>query len=415
MLLAAKLVLPLSVVAAWVLGWSLLVHAVATAAFLVLVHGVVVGRYRPAFADALTLALALRVLALPLAPTHSDDIHRYLHEGNLVLHGENPYLVAPKDVAPELRLPDWDRINHPEVPAAYPPLVQHALAVAVWIHPGSLSMKVLFGTLDLLTFVVLWCWLLRLGLEPARAIVHGYCPLMVLEFAGEGHNDSLVALLLVLALLAFTVARPLWASAWLALATAAKLLPAVFLPFVCRQRPWGLLAFGLVLGLLYLPFLAPGMFVGTMEYGSAWFGNSSVFALLHWASRHLLDWIYATFETRLFGLVYYPHNLAKVPIVVLGLCLLVHAWRRCWPLHRVAAAFSVFFVACTPTLHPWYLALFVPFLGIYLNWGWLLFTGTVFLAHERMGPWLTVLTYLPFYAGLVRCRAPNYFLRIFSR
>ena len=123
------------------------------------------GSYRPSFPEAFGIALALRVLVLPLEPALSDDIHRYLHEGNLVLNGENPYLIAPADVEPGLRMPGWDRINHPHVPAAYPPAVQYGLALAVWIHPAALTMKLLFGTLDLLTFVVLWSWLGRLGLD----------------------------------------------------------------------------------------------------------------------------------------------------------------------------------------------------------------------------------------------------------
>jgi len=403
MLLAAKLLLLLSVAAATVLGWSLPLHALATAAFVVLVHGVVLGAYRPGFQEAVAIAVVLRILALPLEPTLSDDYHRYLHEGNLVLCGQNPYLVAPKDVAPELRLADWGLINHPEVPAAYPPAVQYALALAVWVHPGPLPLKLLFGTLDLMTFLVLWHWLARLGLPSERAIVHGYCPLMVLEFAGEAHSDSLAALFLVLALSACTAARPFRASAWLGIATAGKLLPAAFLPFVCRSRPWAVVPFLVVVVLLYAWFVAPGMFAGTAEYGSEWTGNASVFAVLSWGSRHLLEWIHATFDTKLWGVVYFPHNLAKIPVVLVGLFILVLGWRRRWPLHQVAGTFTVFFVACSPTLHPWYLALLVPFLCIWPNWGWLVFTGSVFLAHEPLPLWLVILEYLPFYLGFFPC------------
>ncbi|MHC4813607.1 MAG: hypothetical protein ACYTGW_02975 [Planctomycetota bacterium] len=408
MLLAAKLVLLLSAVSGAVFGWSLVVHAVATAAFLVLVHGVVQGDHRPSFREALGIALALRVLVLPLEPALSDDIHRYVHEGNMVLQGENPYVVAPAQVAPELRLPGWDRINHPDLPAAYPPAVQYGLALAVWIHPAPLTMKLLFGALDLLTFVALWFWLPRLGLCRTRAVVYGYCPLVVLEFAGEGHSDSMAALFLVLALWAFTTSRPLWSSAGLAVATAAKLLPAVFLPFVCRRKPAALVPFVAVLGLLCAWFIAPGMFAGTAEYSSEWTGNASVFAVLHWGCRHLLDWIHITFDTKLWNLVYYPHNVAKAPIVLLGLVVLFHCWRHRWPLHQVVATFMVFFVACTPTLHPWYLVLLVPFLCIYPNWGWLVFTATVFLAHEQVPLWLRIVEYLPFYLGFlfVRSQAP---------
>ena len=116
--------------------------------------------------------------------------------------------------------------------------------------------------------------------------------------------------------------------------TAAVKMACIKLP-LAQLRP-----FVAVLGLLYGWFIAPGMFAGTAEYGSEWTGNASVFAVLNWGSGLLMDWIHVTFDTKLFGLVYFSHNLAKVPIALFGVYLLVRGWRRSWPLHQVAATFA---------------------------------------------------------------------------
>ena len=78
-------------------GASLALHLAATAGYLLLVAGAARGRWRPAFAHALVLAVALRALALPLAPQLSPDVHRNVFEGRVVLEGLDPYQVAPSD------------------------------------------------------------------------------------------------------------------------------------------------------------------------------------------------------------------------------------------------------------------------------------------------------------------------------
>ncbi len=68
------------------------------------------------------VAIALRVIALPLAP--SDDLWRCEWEGKIQRAGFNPYLIAPDD--PKLdalrrSFPESSKINHPNVRASYAP------------------------------------------------------------------------------------------------------------------------------------------------------------------------------------------------------------------------------------------------------------------------------------------------------
>lgn len=401
-------------------GMSLALHLAATAGWLWLVRGVVVGAYRPGFGEALGLAVLLRLLVLPLSPALSDDVYRYVYEGELVLAGGNPYTTPPEEAPVELRGEYWELINNPEIPAAYPPAVQYGLALGVLIHPSPFGMKVLFGALDLLVFVVLWRWLPLLGVGRERAVVYGFCPLMVLEFAGEGHNDSLAVLFMVLALWLFGSRRFGLAGGSLAVATAGKFLPGMLLPFLVRDSWSGsgvtgsgftgasraLGAFVVVLGLLYLGFLAPvgEMFEGAENYARRWRGNESLFALI----IEPLEWLEQ--EGSLAGRE--AQEVAKYPLVAMGLGLLAFAWWRRWALQKVGAAFFLFYVAWTPVLHPWYLGFLVPFLCVYVNWGWLAFAGSVFLAYHVLPRWLEegvweeqvwvkVVEYLPLYVGFL--------------
>lgn len=70
-----------------------------------------------------TMATLARIALIPAPP--SDDINRYLWEGKILNAGISPYAVAPN--AEELTklaatAPYHAQINHPHMPAAYPPL-----------------------------------------------------------------------------------------------------------------------------------------------------------------------------------------------------------------------------------------------------------------------------------------------------
>jgi hypothetical protein len=400
---------------------ALALHLGATAAYLWLARAVVRGALRPAFWPALGGALLLHALCLPLAPALSDDIHRYVWEGRLVLEGINPYLHAP--AAPDLahlRGADWASINNPEIPAAYPPAVQLALALGVLLSGGAFGIKLVFGALDVLVFVALWRGLPALGIARERAVVYGWCPLLALEFAGEGHSDSLAVLAMVMALGAQARGRLWLCGGALAVAVAGKLVPIVLLPFLARRAGGARVVVACALGLaaLYAPFWAPPAELarGTLEYAGRWRSNDSLFALVHAVGEGLaaLGWTEGFPSPWLKE----PQRLAKFVLAALALAVLARSWRARHAPEQAAAAFFLFFVAFAPALHPWYVALLVPFLCARPNAGLLAFTGTVYLAYHVLPAWLAerrweeqawikVIEYAPFGLGWLALRRPR--------
>src|SRR6185295_15533595 len=147
----------------------------------------------------------------------------------------------------------FERVNHPEVSAAYPPLVQAVNAAVVSLAGGPvpperarLALRVCFTACDLGVTLVLLALLRRRGSPMAQAAVWAWSPLVALEFAGSGHLDALGILFLVLALsfAAGELARdrvqeesrsPRWAIVWLVAGAATKLLPGALLPFALRR------------------------------------------------------------------------------------------------------------------------------------------------------------------------------------
>jgi len=122
----------------------------------------------------------------------SDDVYRYVWEGEVLARATSPYAYAPD--APELAqlradLPELaERVGHPGVSAAYPPLVQlqnylavratHALG-APWTTTIAI-LRALSATWDLLVLVPLLALLRASGRPPSACVAWAWCPLVVL-------------------------------------------------------------------------------------------------------------------------------------------------------------------------------------------------------------------------------------------
>lgn len=188
--------------------WALACHVAAGFAWIVAWRAA--ERTSPSPAFVLGGALLLRCLALSSHLDTSDDVHRYVWEGELVRRGISPYAAAPADPSLESMRAEFPglaaSVGHPEIPAIYPPLVQGVGAVtATWVDltGGSLErdgpriLRFLFAAADLAVLLPL-SYLLRARRRPVGALVAwAWCPLVAFEFAGASHFDSLGILLLV--------------------------------------------------------------------------------------------------------------------------------------------------------------------------------------------------------------------------
>jgi alpha-1,6-mannosyltransferase len=305
-----------------------------------------------------SVAILLRLIALPLAP--GDDLWRYEWEGKVQQAGFNPYVTAPDDSSLDsLRddFPQWEKINHREFRAIYPPGAELIFAGLSRVSDKPILYKLLFALVDLATVAVL----LRLIGGPDRyrdAAWYAWNPLVAYSFAGAAHFDSLMILpmtagILFLAKVAATSdTKQKWgfaiaASVAFGCAISIKLVPALFLlicVFALGYRAIALLFSVAIPALLSLIYGAPKIHIwdslGQFAYVSRlndlfwWVIEETI-----WPNPHQKN---------------YHYNVILVACVVFVSLLFIRNWKRgmLWAL-GVALILS-------PVLHPWYCTWILP-------------------------------------------------------
>jgi hypothetical protein len=329
----------------------------------------------------LFFSMVFRLIFLATPPELSDDVFRYIWEGRVQNHGHNPYALAPSAAELEpLRDAIYHDINHPDIPAIYPPFAQMVFRpLAAIPHPVGWA-KFLFGAVDWLNV-----WLLILILRERKmphqfALIYGWNPLPALEFAGSGHLLS-AAICLFLVAYYFTLRKREIAAlvcAGLAFSTHFLIVAPLLLAYNALQKRWLPVA-GLVVAASYLPYLGAGthLFDGLTHYGAAWRFNDSAFGLIarlvHDAERPWLD-----------AGVHLSYQWPKLIVVtVLGVMALRFIFKETDWL-RAGYLLTGTMLLLLPTVHPWYVTLILPFLCFYRNLGWLMFTALTTISYSAV-------------------------------
>jgi hypothetical protein len=341
-------------------------------------------------------AAMFRLTLFPLSPSLSDDLYRYQWDAKAQHTGYNPYLVHPDDPALAfLRDDAFPAVSGPGYSTLYGPVMQEAFWVSFVLLRSMIAMKLLFALLDLGVVLVLFRLLPTLAISPMRAVVYAWSPLIIIEFAASGHNDSLPVLAFASALLWYRKGQGRLSVAALSVSALSKIYACFLLPLFLLRTSWRLLWIPVVLAAVaFLPYGKgwTGLFAILSQYGKIWRNNESLYRLLHWITTNDAQ------AERLY--------LALVAAAVLY-CLVqkLSPERGSYLIVGVMLLFS-------PNVFPWYLSWIVPLLAIYPNPAWLLLTVTVFLSYHVLIPYRSLglwredgffifLEYAPFYGWLI--------------
>jgi hypothetical protein len=317
-------------------------------------------------------ALLLRAILIPRAPDLSDDVWRYLWDGEVAASGISPWAHAPAEpalapIAPELRA----RVAHPELPTVYPPVAQGAFLAASLFEPSLTAWKVLVTAAD--TSVVA---LLAASGSPAGAALYAFHPLPITEAAGAGHVDSLGVALMVAALLLAARGRPLSSGvAWAASVLTKYAAGVALLPLWRAGRGRFAVAGLATLAALWLAAASFGASpAGSLfEYATRWEFNAILFpaARAAMAAAQIPEGAKETFLILKESLghpawtsavfpYFYAGFFARVLLaLLLGAALVVVAVveKDLW---RAAMLSLAALLLASPTLHPWYLLWILP-------------------------------------------------------
>jgi alpha-1,6-mannosyltransferase len=334
----------------------------------------------PLFAFIISAAIIYRITLAPLMFPTTDDVFRYRWEGKLQAHGGNPYEARPAD-------PEWaflvdrtfPRVGLKEFKGGYGPaweMVSHGMyRIAAAVSDNEFSQALLFklpAVLADLGLIAALSALLRANGNPATGVlIYAWSPLPVWEFWANGHNDSLVALAVVLTLIFLARGQHWRASSALGLATALKFWPAILLPALIRRvHPRHLSIYAALLLLFAIPY-----WTGVTEnaqfmsgFVGGWRNNDSIFGLILWIADD-------------------PYRAKYFSFALIGAITLLIAFRNRDPVATsMWTIVSLLFISSN--CHPWYLTWFLPLLAVRPSAPLLLWTAIVPLAYSVWPGWI---------------------------
>ncbi len=349
-------------------------------------------------------ALLFRLVLFPLAPTLSDDIHRYRWEGRVQQAGYNPYSVRPDDpsLAP-LRDANWNAVPGRDIPTIYPPLSELLWRFGYRFLPGPVAFKLPFLLADLLLVGMLASWVRFSGGRNITLAIYAWNPLVVIEYAASAHHDALATAAVFAACLLIIRGRGTLSTLVLAAGTLVKLFPIVLFPLWLRRVGWPRSLWGWLNALAAVALAAvcagpfrsawPQLLDSLAYYQSRWqHNNASLFALLVWSTGS-------------------PQVAGGIGAgVVAGLSI----WAAARRMDSIRAACILFgaIVLLSPNAFSWYFTWLLPFIAFFPNPAWLLLTVLQFLSYHvlidfqatgawHFQPFYLWLTYGPFYALLL--------------
>jgi alpha-1,6-mannosyltransferase len=280
------------------------------AVLLVVLYGIAVrvsGRARGRAAILVTLSAPalFAVTLIPMFPGGTQDIFHNVADGRLFWrYGENPTLIPPSSHPEDAFYPHL--FGYADLSSAYGPVWYLLDGIPTGIAGDGLvanlvAQKAMMSAF-LMATVVLVAWAAagstRALLAGERgsvqaAVLAGWCPLLLWEFPGNGHNDIIMVFFAAAAVVAAIRGWWVWVLPLLALSALVKvttvLLGPVLLVWLVRQHGvrWRAVAFGAAIAaaltfLAYVPFWAgrdtlrfldrPGMTVilspATLLYGA---------------------------------------------------------------------------------------------------------------------------------------------------
>ena len=303
------------------------------------------------------VGVLLRLIVLPMPPTLSDDLWRYLWDGLVQAYGFNPYLYVPNDplvagLSPTL----LDRMNSGDVHSVYPPLSQLMFLVGGLVSrvagesAGILAIKVLAGGAELICLLLL---ARRFGNAGAgKLVLYAWNPLVILETWGQAHGEAFMLPLLIGCVIATEAKRLRLAGMLLGAAVMVKLYPLLLLPLLWRRGGWrSVWPAILIMLFLALPYAdmqglehfrtSLRLYVTRFEF-NAW---------PYFIWRDLINWLHPSVDN--VGGPAAGRLLQGVLLV--GTVYIWFIDRRSWRIDGPMLAILSLYIVTATTVHPWYL------------------------------------------------------------
>lgn len=312
--------------------------------------------------------LSFRVLLLFMIPNLSDDLYRFIWDGQLTWHGIHPFAQIPSYYAVEgipsfLSMELFELLNSKEYFTVYPPVSQFFFMVTSAVTGGDIFWSaVIFRTLLIGAEVGSYYLLKRLalmqGIDPRRISWYWLNPLVILEITGNLHFEGFMILFIFLAVLLVLNKHSWMAGVSMGLAIGVKLIPLLFLPVIWKQigtKAFIQFTLGIAGTLLFysIPFFDWTFFQGLGDSLSLYFQKFEFNASVYYLVREVGYW-------------HKGYNIIGTAgpylAVITFFLVIVFAWRQAVARIQMTTSMGIsltIYLMLATTVHPWYILLLV--------------------------------------------------------
>ena len=321
----------------------------------------------------IALAVLIRIVLLFQIPNLSDDYFRFIWDGRLLAHGNNPFLFLPSNIIDNelfvqnnLSVELFNGLNSKIYYTCYPPVNQLIFGISAFLSPNSISGSIiimrLFIILAELGTILLLIKLLKLfEIQQNLFMIYAFNPLSIVELTGNLHFEAIMICFLILSIY-FLIKEKLFLSAFIfSLAVGIKLLPLIFLPLLIKKLGWkkGLLFSGSVLGLfglMFVPFLSRELITNFFSSINLYFQkfefNASIYYLVRWLGYRVTGYNIIAVAGIILSIISF--------LTIVCIALFYRNKNSASVFQLMLFTITAYFLFAT-TIHPWYLVTPVAF------------------------------------------------------
>ncbi len=372
-------------------GWQVVLHLIFISFYF--------GRKYISLQQVFFAAILLRIGSAFIMPSLSDDVYRFIWDGQLIVGGQNPLLTTPDNYLSALSTADKNfsylkqlhgLINHPQFYTCYPPLMQGVFTVAAFFGGTSIFIsiviiKLIVALADCVAVYFIAKILQKINVDVKLVVLYALNPLVIIEGAGNAHFEVMQVALIAVSIY-FILSHKLAVSAifW-GLAIVTKLLPLLLLPLIIRLlgfkkgMVFSMIAVGVAL-LLFIPFIATGSVDGFAKSLNLYFQNFEFNASIYYLAREVGWWLkgynyisfIGPFLMVVFLIIYAVVFFAKKKLIV-----------DQFALYSLIILSLYYFFATT--VHPWYMINLLPFALMANKKYAFVWMGIAFLSYNAYG------------------------------
>ncbi len=331
----------------------------------------------------------LRLILCLSLPVLSDDFFRFVWDGRLLNAGVNPFENLPeaylnKEI-PGISRELYQNLNSTEYFTIYPPLNQLVFWFSVWLFPNSITgsvavMRIVILAADIGNYFLIRKLASAKNTNPNVALIYFLNPLVILEFTGNLHFESVMIFFILLSIYFINRQKIVPAAISISLSVIAKLLPIMYMPAILRFLSFKkaliyYLVAGSIVIISFIPLISIEFLEGLSSSLDLYFRKFEFNASIYFIARAIGYAITGYNEIARIGPILGLLTIISISVYVLKIS------KNKVDIVEALLFIHLFYLLFATTVHPWYITTLLALTTLTKYRFAVVWSGIVFLTY----------------------------------